>query len=210
MVESIEHQRLVAIVRLSEAGRAAGAARAVAEGGLRVVEVSLTTPDALEAIEEVAQEAIVGAGTVRDVADAERAAAAGADFLLSPHLALDVQAWAQAHDVLAIPGAMTPTDVAAALDAGAPLVKLFPAGGLGPGYVRDLRGPFPGVRLIPTGGVDLADADDFLAAGAAAVALGGALVNDASARDLGRLREAARLVRATVPLATPPERTPVP
>lgn len=222
----IERERAIAIVRLSAPGGALDAARAVVAGGLTVVEISLTTPDALATIEQLTgpraavgalatprsrtderdadgAAPLVGAGTVRSVADAERAVAAGAAFLLSPHLALDVLAWAQARDLLAIPGAFTPTDVAAALDAGAPLVKLFPAGVLGPGYVRDLLGPFPAARLVPTGGVGLEDAGTYLDAGAAAVALGGALVGDRSARDPDRLQLLARTTRARIP-STPP------
>lgn len=210
----IERERAIAIVRLSEPGGALGAARAVVAGGLTVVEVSLTTPDALLAIAgltergadplvgagltEPSADALVGAGTVLSIADAERAVAAGAGFLLSPHLTLDVLAWARARDVLAIPGALTPTDVAAALAAGAPLVKLFPARAFGPGYVRDLLGPFPAARLVPTGGVGPDDAGAYLDAGAAAVAFGGALVDDRSARDLHSLQTLARATRARI------------
>jgi len=112
---------------------------------------------------------------VRGVADAEAAVAAGASFLVSPHLAFEVTEWAHEHDVLHVPGAFTPTELAAALDAGAELVKLFPAGRPGPGYVRDLLAPFPSARLVPTGGVDEGNAREFLDAGAVAVAVGGAL-----------------------------------
>lgn len=213
----IEAERVLAIVRLSEPGRAVAAARAVAAGGLCAVEVSLTTPDALAAIEQLTSVGasggaerpgaaagggaglLVGAGTVRSVADAERAVAAGAAFLLSPHLALDVLAWAAERDVLAIPGAFTPTDVARALDAGAALVKLFPARALGPAHVCDLLGPFPAARLVPTGGVGPDDAAAYLHAGAAAVALGGALVDDARALDPDRLQALARTTRAGIP-----------
>jgi 2-dehydro-3-deoxyphosphogluconate aldolase/(4S)-4-hydroxy-2-oxoglutarate aldolase len=201
----IEAERLLAIVRTSEARAGRAAAQAVLAGGITVIEISLTTPDALAVVRDVAEagHALVGVGTVRSVADAEAAVAVGARFLLSPHVDLSVAAWARANDVLYLPGALTPTDVAAALDAGCRLVKLFPARAFGPAHVRDLLGPFPGARLVPTGGVDLGNAADYLAAGAAAVALGGSLVNDATAADPDRLTALSANARAAIPSTNP-------
>jgi 2-dehydro-3-deoxyphosphogluconate aldolase/(4S)-4-hydroxy-2-oxoglutarate aldolase len=195
--DAIEAERLIAIVRLDDAGLAVEAARAVVAGGVSVLEFSLATEASYAALEEVARDpgAVVGAGTVLTVAAAERAVDAGAAFLISPGLAPEVAAWARERDVLHIPGAFTASEVIAA---GAPLVKLFPAGRLGPGYVSDLLGPLPSLRLVPTGGVDAGNAAAFLAAGAAAVAVGSALVNPGSAADPAALTSAAHHLRAQV------------
>jgi 2-dehydro-3-deoxyphosphogluconate aldolase / (4S)-4-hydroxy-2-oxoglutarate aldolase len=195
---AIEAHRLIAIVRLDDPARAARAAEAAVAGGVRVLEFSLAGAASLAALAEVAdvEGALVGAGTVLTVADAERAVAAGARFLISPGLAPEVGAWARERDVLHIPGAFTPTEVIAAHAGGAPLIKLFPAGRLGPAYVADLLGPLPSLRLVPTGGVDAGNAAEFLAAGAAAVAVGSALVNRVTAADPPALTSAAHRLRA--------------
>jgi 2-dehydro-3-deoxyphosphogluconate aldolase/(4S)-4-hydroxy-2-oxoglutarate aldolase len=194
---AVEAERLIAIVRLDDAATAVDAARAVVAGGVRILEFSLVREASTAALAEVAREldAVVGAGTVLTVADAERAVAAGAAFLISPGLAPEVAAWARDRDLLYIPGAFTPTEVIAA---GPPLVKLFPAARLGPAYVADLLGPLPSLRLVPTGGVDATNAPDFLAAGAAAVAVGSSLVNPVSAADPAALTSAAERLRALV------------
>jgi 2-dehydro-3-deoxyphosphogluconate aldolase / (4S)-4-hydroxy-2-oxoglutarate aldolase len=199
---AVEAERLVAIIRLDDAGLAVAAARAAVAGGVRVLELSLASAASAAALGDVAAElgerALVGAGTVLSVADAEQALGAGARFLISPGLAPDVAAWARERDVLHIPGAFTPTEVIAAHSSGATLVKLFPAGRLGPAYVSDLLGPLPSLRLVPTGGVDAGNAPAFLAAGAAAVAVGSALVNPGSASDPPMLTSAAQRFRALV------------
>jgi 2-dehydro-3-deoxyphosphogluconate aldolase/(4S)-4-hydroxy-2-oxoglutarate aldolase len=186
--KEIERERLLAIVRLEPARVAVTAARELAENGIRAIEFSLAGEGGLDALRAAASElaatTLIGAGTVRTVSDAERAVDAGARYLVSPHLAREVSAWAREHDVLHIPGAFSPTEVAAALDAGEPLVKLFPAGQAGPDYVRDLLKPFPGARLVATGGIELNNARAFLDAGAAALAVGDSL---AGARDRASL-----------------------
>lgn len=194
---AVEAERLIAIVRLDDAGTAVAAARAVLAGGVRILEFSLASETSIPALAEVASEpgAVVGAGTVLTVADAERAVAAGAAFLISPGLAPEVSAWARERDILHIPGAFTPTE---AIAAGTPLVKLFPAARLGPAYVADLLGPLPTLRLVPTGGVDADNAPAFLAAGAAAVAVGSSLVNPVSAADPAALTSAAGRLHALV------------
>jgi 2-dehydro-3-deoxyphosphogluconate aldolase/(4S)-4-hydroxy-2-oxoglutarate aldolase len=197
----IERGRLLAIIRLEPASAAIAAARLLAENGIRAVEFSLATEGAPEALRssaaELAATISIGAGTVRTVADAERAVEAGASYLVSPHLADEVSAWARERDVLHIPGAFSPTEVAAALEADAPLIKLFPAGRGGPSYIRDLLSPFPEARLVPTGGINLDNGRAFLDAGAAALAVGSALVG-AGARDRASLaRRYVELARET-------------
>jgi 2-dehydro-3-deoxyphosphogluconate aldolase / (4S)-4-hydroxy-2-oxoglutarate aldolase len=154
----------------------------LAEGGLRAAEVSLSAPDGLEALRRAVAAAraddrvTIGAGTVRTVAQADAALAAGAQFLVAPGLATDVVARAAADDVLHLPGVMTPSEVDQALQAGAHAVKLFPAARLGPGYIRDLLGPFPALRIAAVGGVDAKNAAAFLAAGACCVGYGSSLL----------------------------------
>jgi len=193
--EAIAEQRLLAIVRLDSEAAAVDACRVLARGGLRAVEISLAQPGATTAIATAANElaavAFVGAGTVRTVAHAAAAVAAGAEFLVGPNLDEEIAAWARERDVLYLPGALTPTEVELA-SRRSPLVKLFPAGRLGPDYVSDLRAPYPDAALVPTGGVDLDNAAAFLEAGAAAVALGSALVNARSAADPDQLEATAR------------------
>jgi 2-dehydro-3-deoxyphosphogluconate aldolase/(4S)-4-hydroxy-2-oxoglutarate aldolase len=206
VIEAINAQRALAIVRLESTGDAVTACRLLGEAGMRAVEISLAQPNATAAIAEAADElsgiTFLGAGTVRTVADAAAAVDAGAEFLVSPGLDLAVAAWAQERDVLYLPGALTPTEVETAAR-WSPLVKLFPAGTLGPRYVRDLRAPFPDVALVPTGGVDLENARAYLEAGAAAVAIGSALVNQHSLAAPGELTQAARrLLQLVAPAAS--------
>lgn len=163
-------------------------AEALAVGGVRAFELTLNEPegDALRAIETAARHATaldmtIGAGTVLSIEAAERAVAAGATFLVMPNLDLALVAWAAARGIPAFPGCATPTEILAAWRAGAAAVKLFPASSLGPGFVRELRGPFPGIPLVPTGGVTLDSAPAFITAGAVAVGMGGWLVGDGKA-----------------------------
>lgn len=196
----IEAGRLVAIVRRPDPADARAALDTLLEAGVPAVELSLAVDGALEtlrrAVEESPPETLLGAGTVLDASGAEAALEAGARFLISPGLAPGAAAVARERGVLHIPGAMTPTEVATALEAGAPLVKLFPAAHLGPAYVRDLLAPFPGARLVATGGVGEGNAADFLDAGAAVLAVGGALDRLADRTDLeAAARRLVRLVR---------------
>ncbi|MCW2950997.1 MAG: 2-dehydro-3-deoxyphosphogluconate aldolase/4-hydroxy-2-oxoglutarate aldolase [Conexibacter sp.] len=196
--KKIRDARLVAIIRLDDPGLAEAAAHALFEGGIDVLEFSLAAPGALEAIRRVAGAGLpllVGAGTVLGVPDAEAAVAAGARWLVSPGLDVDTVAWGREHDVLHIPGALTPTEIGHALRAGAGLIKLFPAAVVGPRYLTDLRGPFPRLQLVPTGGVDADNMNAYLDAGAAAVAVGSSLVNAASAAAPELLAQAARRMR---------------
>jgi 2-dehydro-3-deoxyphosphogluconate aldolase/(4S)-4-hydroxy-2-oxoglutarate aldolase len=178
---------VVAIGRRISAAAAPAIAEALAAGGVGAFELTLNDPeaDALDAIEAVARHALalgldIGAGTVLSIEAAERAVDAGATFLVMPHLDPALVAWAAAHGLPAFPGCATPTEVLAAWRAGAAAVKVFPASSVGPGFVRELRGPFPGIPLVPTGGVTLETAPAFIAAGAVAIGMGGSLLGDGS------------------------------
>ena len=175
---------VVAILRAGDAGRFLEVGRVLYEGGVRAVEVTLTSRGALEAFgrlrEELPGDALLGVGTVRSVGDAERAVVAGATYLVAPDFRAEVVAWAAGRDVPVVPGALTPTEVAAAWAAGATAVKVFPVSAVGgPAYVKAIRAPLPEVPLVPTGGVGIDDLGAYLAAGAVAVGVGSPLLGDA-------------------------------
>ncbi len=178
-VESFD--RLVsarALVLLRSEGITDAALDAYVEGGLRALEISMVAGDAAATIRRLRERhpsLLVGAGTVRTIDQARSAVDAGAMFLVSPSAAVAVSDWALAHDVLHVPGVFTASEVDSALVRGTPLLKLFPAGRLGPAYLRDLRAPFPGAAFFVSGGVGIDDAADYLAAGAVVVGMGGAL-----------------------------------
>ena len=201
-VASLGAARAVAILRCHDQELASGAMDAAVRGGFRMVEVTLTVPGALEVIADLARrpELTVGAGTVLTVAEAERAVAAGARFLVSPVLDLEAAAAGRALGVAILPGTHTPTEMFAAYRAGAPLQKLFPAPGAGPDYVRACLAPLPFLRLVPTNGVDEANAAAWLAAGAFAVGFAGALFApaDLAARDCDRIEARARRLLAAI------------
>lgn len=196
----ILRSRLIVIVRADSAGAALDAVEALAAADVAVCEISLATPGALDALSGLrrSRSMLVGAGTVRSIEQAKRAVDAGAAFLVSPDCDQRLAGWAATNGVLHIPGVFSPTEVAAALGAGASLLKLFPAGRLGPGYVHDLLAPFPEALLIPTGGVDESNAGEFLAAGAVAVAIGSALITPGTIRDPAGLADAVRHLVAAV------------
>ncbi len=174
---------VIAVVRMAETAGLRAAARALAAGGVGAVEITLTTPGAIEAIAELVSDGelgcVVGAGTVLDQAAARGVIDAGARFVVSPTLNPAVIRLCRERDIPCMPGAFTPTEILEAWRAGAPLVKLFPAAAVGPGYLRDLLAPLPFVRLVPSGGVTLENAADWIRAGAAAVSVGSALVSAA-------------------------------
>jgi len=187
---------LIAVIRatgLVEAVRAAGALLA---GGIPAIEVAFSTPGAVEALTEVRRrfgdDVLVGAGTIREPAQAEAAARARAAFLVSAHLRHDILAAMIATGLPVAPGVFTPSEVAQALDAGVRAVKLFPASTGGPSHLRALRGPFPGLRVIPTGGIGLDDLPAWFDAGALAVGIGGELTPRELMAD-GRWDEITRL-----------------
>jgi len=175
-LDRLQREQLLAVVRAPSADAAVRTAQALAAGGIRAIEVTYTTPGAADAMRELAADPdlFVGAGTVRTAAQAEEAVAAGAAFLVSPSLAWPVLDVADAAGVLALPGALTPTEVAAAAER-APAVKLFPSSVGGPSYLKALLAPFPELRLVPTGGVTAANLGEWRAAGAFALGAGGDL-----------------------------------
>ena len=196
LLAGIRATRLVAIVRGTDGAAAAKAALAAMEEGFRYVEIALTTPGALEAIRQVRAAApadcFVGAGTVLTAQDVHRVAEAGGQFMVTPSLAASIAESARLRlPVLA--GALTPTEAYEAMNRGATAVKLFPASIGGPGYLKALRDPFPGIPFIAVGGVGLDEAASYWEAGAIAVGLGGPLFGDAgSGGDLAPMRERAR------------------
>ncbi|MCW2736854.1 bifunctional 4-hydroxy-2-oxoglutarate aldolase/2-dehydro-3-deoxy-phosphogluconate aldolase [Nocardioides sp.] len=174
----LAEDRIAAVLRGREVSDPAALTRALATAGIRCVEFTLTLPDAVEAMAEArgVVDAFVGAGTVTTAAEAERVISAGAQFVVSPGLALDVVGPCREAGIPFVLGAYTPSEVMAAVRAGSAVVKLFPAGLGGPRYLRDLRGPFPEVPLVPSGGVSVDNVAAFLAAGAVAAFAGSDLV----------------------------------
>jgi 2-dehydro-3-deoxyphosphogluconate aldolase / (4S)-4-hydroxy-2-oxoglutarate aldolase len=181
--ERILNIGIVPVVRASSSAEARTAAEAVCKGGIPIVEITMTVPGAVEVIRELAKhfapnELLVGAGTVLNPEQAQRCLDAGAQFLVSPGFNPKTVALAAAERRLIMAGALTPTEVIAAWEAGSDFVKVFPAGNVGgPKYIRALKGPLPDVPLIPTGGVNLQTAAEFLEAGAAALGIGSELVH---------------------------------
>lgn len=174
---------LVAIVRATDSTSAAQSGADLLERDVGVLEVALTTPGALSVIERLSdlyENSLVGAGTVLDAASARAALLAGASFLVSPSLSAEVVAVGHTYGAPVLVGAQTPTEIVAALAAGADLIKLFPAGALGPGYLEAISAALPQAPVVPTGGVDATNAAGWLAAGAVALGVGKALTDDPS------------------------------
>ena len=182
VIERIEAIGVVPVIRASSADEAARVIDAIAEGGIDVFEITMTVPGAVGLIQDIGTKygdsAVVGAGTVMDPETAERCIDAGAQFVISPSLNLDTIAACRAQGIAVMPGALTPTEIVTAWNAGADFVKVFPAEALGGAtYLKNLKGPLPHVKIIPTGGVSLTNAADFIRAGARAVGVGTELVN---------------------------------
>jgi 2-dehydro-3-deoxyphosphogluconate aldolase / (4S)-4-hydroxy-2-oxoglutarate aldolase len=209
---AIAEARVVAVIRHERREDAATMAESCLAGGLRVVEVTMTVPDAAgvvaDLVDSTGEDAVIGAGTVLDAAQVEVLAAAGARFLVSPVTDPAVQTAGQVAGILTIPGALTPTEIADAHRRGASVVKLFPAGCVGPSFIRATASVLPTVRLLPTGGVGEADVAAWLDAGSAAVGIGSAINAAYTAGGAGAVEAlAARLAGAvgrTAPLVTTP------
>ncbi len=197
---------VIAVVRLPESAGLRSVAAALVAGGVSAVEITLTTPGAIEAITELASHgggAVVGAGTVLDEKAARSVIAAGARFVVSPTLDRGVVRYCRDQGVPCLPGAFTPTELLEAWRAGAELVKLFPASALGPRYLREVLAPLPLLRVVPSGGVSLENAGEWIRAGAAAVSVGSAIVSGTLVRDQawGELTARARALVDTVAAA---------
>lgn len=188
VIKQIKETGVIPVVRATSADEAMRAIDAIREGGISVLEITMTVPGAVKVIEEVSarygKDALVGAGTVLDPETATACISAGAQFVVSPVLNLLTIARCQEHDVVVMPGALTPTEVVQAWTAGADFVKVFPAGAVGgPSYLKALKAPLPQIELVPTGGVSLKTAADFIKAGAAALGVGADLVDIKAIRE---------------------------
>jgi 2-dehydro-3-deoxyphosphogluconate aldolase/(4S)-4-hydroxy-2-oxoglutarate aldolase len=185
----VEALGIVAVIRLKDPATLRAVVDAIAEGGVRALEVTMTVPRAVELIRELAaalpEGFLLGAGTVTDPATARAVIDAGASFVVGPVFRPDVIAACHERDVPVMPGCFSPTEILAAHDSGADIVKVFPATMLGPQFIKDVRAPLPQVKLMPTGGVTLDNAGDWIRAGAVAVGVGSALL-DATAIESGR------------------------
>ncbi|HEY2351868.1 MAG TPA: bifunctional 4-hydroxy-2-oxoglutarate aldolase/2-dehydro-3-deoxy-phosphogluconate aldolase [Candidatus Acidoferrum sp.] len=207
-LNAIHKVGIIPVIRAGSAAEAVLAAEAMEEGGIPLVEITMTVPCAIEAIRKVRAEfgarILVGAGTVLTEAQAKECFDAGAEFLVSPGLSLPVLQVATTLGKLAIPGVLTPTELMTAMGTGVSAMKVFPCGNVGgPKYIKALRGPFPNALLIPTGGVSHENAAEYFAAGAFAIGVGGELVNAAALRTgrkseiAGAARELAAIVNAS-------------
>ncbi len=198
--ELLGEERLIAVLRSRDARAYEPVVEVLVTSGIRTIELTLTTPGALEElprlVDRFGTKAAFGVGTVLTRANAMDAIDAGAQFLVTPALVPEVIDHARERRVAMLSGAFTPTEINATIRLGADGVKLFPASSVGPNYLRELRGPLPGLDLVPSGGVAICDIQPWLSAGALAVSLGGALIGDAFAGDLRALRERAKLALA--------------
>lgn len=179
---------VIPVVRAESAELAGRAIEAIKAGGIQVLEITMTVPGAVRVIEQAAakygDEALVGAGTVLDAVTARSCILAGAQFIVSPSLDLDTISCCRRYGIAVIPGALTPTEVVTAWQAGADMVKVFPCGAVGgASYIKALKAPLPQIDLVPTGGVSLDTAADFIKAGAAALGVGSDLVDTKALRE---------------------------
>src|SRR5437868_278019 len=189
---------IVAVVRAPDGDQLVEVCRALVDGGVTVVEITMTVPNALDVVRAVRQalgdKLLLGAGTILDPETARAALFAGAEYLVAPTVNLDVIKLCQRYDKLVMPGAFTPTEILTSWEAGADIVKVFPAEVVGPAFFKAVRGPLPQVRLMPTGGVDLNTAAAFLKAGACCLGVGGQLVEPKAIaeRNFDRIQDLAR------------------
>ena len=204
VVQTIQQLGVVAVIRMRDAAKLRRVVEAIAEGGVRAIEVTMTVPGAVQLIATLApalpREILLGAGTVTDASTARAVIDAGARYVVSPVFRREVIAACHERGVAVAPGCFTPTEILDAHDAGADVIKVFPATALGPQFIKDVRAPLPQVRLMPTGGVSLDNAGEWIRAGAVAVGVGSALL-DATAIDEGRydvLTNNARRIVASV------------
>lgn len=186
-LQAVTDTGVVAVVRVDRPAEITKLAGALCDGGVRLIEITMTVPGAIAAIEatvkELGGEVLVGAGTVLDAATARLAINAGAAFIVGPTLVPDVISMSHLYGVAVVPGCLTPTEIMQAWSAGADVIKLFPGRVATPGYFADLMGPFPSLKLMPTGNVDRKTAPEYIRSGAVAVGVGKALVDQSAIRD---------------------------
>jgi 2-dehydro-3-deoxyphosphogluconate aldolase / (4S)-4-hydroxy-2-oxoglutarate aldolase len=189
---------IVAVVRAADGSHLVEVIRALADGGVTVAEVTFTVPNALEVLRQARQtlgeQVLLGAGTVLDAETARAAILAGAEFIVAPTFNGGVIRLCNRYGKVVMPGAFTPTEILSAWEAGADIVKVFPAEVVGPAFFKAMRGPLPHIRLMPTGGVDLSAAAEFLKAGACCLGIGSQLIEPRAVaeRNFDRLRDLAR------------------
>ena len=187
ILEYIYTNKVVAVVRLNGDADAIEVARAIIKGGIKIIELTLTTPNAYELIKELSQkfsnEALIGAGSVLDLDMAEKAIEAGAKYIVSPISNYELIEIAHSNDIPVMLGAYTPTEIYNAQKQGVDIVKVFPADGLGMSYFKSIKAPMPHLNIMPTGGVSLTNAGDWIKAGAAAVGIGSALTDKAAIKE---------------------------
>ncbi len=186
-VQRLTDAGIVAVIRAESSAHLISVAEAIKQGGVDCIEVTMTTPNALQVISEVSEkfgsDVLIGVGSVLDPETARAAILAGAEFVVGPTFDRGIVELAHRYDKAVIPGCFTPTEIITAWSAGADLVKLFPATAIGPQYIKDIRGPLPQVRIVPTGGVSLDNAGDFIKAGAATLAVGTAMIDKQAVAD---------------------------
>ena len=203
-LERILEGGIVAVVRSETSEPLVKVVEALVMGGVTAAEVTFTVPDAIDVIRAVRRAVgdslVLGAGTVLDSETARAAILAGAEYIVSPIVNLDVIRLCRRYDKPVMPGAFTPTEVVTAWEAGADIIKIFPADVGGPSYLKSLRGPLPQIRLMPTGGVDLSTAESFLKAGACCLGVGSSLVEPKAiaSGDFARIRDLATQFRKIV------------
>ena len=198
ILNQISRVGVIAIMRANSSDQLLAAADAIRAGGVNVIEVTMTTPGALDVVREAVQrygkEVLFGVGTVLDPETARQAILSGAQFIVCPTFKRETVELCKRYSVPVMPGAYTPTEILTAWEAGADMVKVFPADTLGPAFIKAVKAPLPQVKLVPTGGVSLANVADFVRAGVEAVGVGGELVSNAllESRDFAQLTERAR------------------
>lgn len=189
VVQGIAEAKFVAIVRSGDREHARKLIGALIEGGAPAIEVTMSTPGALALLEEFRGQALLGVGTVLSAGQVSAAAGVGARFIVTPNLDLDVVKHSHRHGLATLIGCATPTEIVEALGAGADMIKLFPAGSLGPEFLRAIHGPLPWAPLVPTGGVSVGNAREWLDAGAVALGMGGKLCEGTPAEVALRVSE---------------------
>jgi 2-dehydro-3-deoxyphosphogluconate aldolase / (4S)-4-hydroxy-2-oxoglutarate aldolase len=181
VLAKVSESGVVAVIRMKDSNKLAKVIEAVRVGGVKCIEITMTVPGAVEIIRTLVStmptDVLIGAGTVTSVQAAEDVIAAGAKFVVSPVLNLEVINVCKKHSIACMPGCYTPTEIFTAWSAGADVVKVFPATSLGPKYFKDVSGPFPDIKLMPTGGVTIDNVGEWIAAGAVAVGIGSDLLD---------------------------------